>query len=202
MIKVKVAPGFAILTVLCAACGDRDSVVLDAGLPERGLSPDAADPSPVDGSLDAAPQEDANSASQPEAAADASEGPRCGLDTNQLDVLLLIDTSASMAEEQYLLAQELPNAVRRLATGDVDGDGKPEHKAADLRLGIITPDLGGDLPLGKCAGNGDGAALKPFLCAGASGERFLHVPAHASADQLLAATNQVSCAVQEAGTQG
>jgi len=61
----------------------------------------------------------------------------------QVDFLLVMDTSNSMAEEQIALATQLPRIVEVLKTGDIDLDGTPEAEPiTDLNVGVITPDLG------------------------------------------------------------
>jgi hypothetical protein len=64
-----------------------------------------------------------------------------------LDLLILIDDSPSMREEQAKLAEQVPRLVRLLLSGGVDTDGvsKPvgDFPAVEsLHVGIITPDLG------------------------------------------------------------
>ena len=63
-----------------------------------------------------------------------------------LDLLILIDDSPSMREEQAKLAQQVPRLVSLLLNGGVDTDGtKPvgDFPAVEsLHVGIITPDLG------------------------------------------------------------
>lgn len=60
-----------------------------------------------------------------------------------IDLLFMIDNSGSMAQEQATLAEQIPNLVRALATGDRDLDGTPDFVAADgLHVGVVTSDLG------------------------------------------------------------
>ncbi len=63
-----------------------------------------------------------------------------------LDVLFVIDDSASMRDEQAKLALQVPRLVNLLLTGGVDTDGsKPVGDfpaVASLHVAIITPDLG------------------------------------------------------------
>lgn len=63
-----------------------------------------------------------------------------------LDLLILIDDSPSMEQEQAKLAEQVPRLVNLLLTGGVDTDGsRPvgDFPAVEsLHVGIITPDLG------------------------------------------------------------
>ncbi|MCB9592034.1 MAG: hypothetical protein H6719_04820 [Sandaracinaceae bacterium] len=64
-------------------------------------------------------------------------------DVRDLDLLFVVDSSSSMAEEQGWLAAELPRLVSVLATGDVDGDGAAElEPIRSLHVGVVTTDLG------------------------------------------------------------
>jgi hypothetical protein len=67
----------------------------------------------------------------------------CDAANGELDLLLMIDSSNSMAEEQALLHEQLPRLVRVLASGDRDGDGVQDFPAlSSVQIGVITPDLG------------------------------------------------------------
>ncbi|MGD8606517.1 MAG: hypothetical protein PVH21_04445 [Myxococcales bacterium] len=63
-----------------------------------------------------------------------------------LDLLILIDDSPSMEQEQAKLAEQVPRLVNLLLTGGVDTDGSTpvgDFPAVEsLHVGIITPDLG------------------------------------------------------------
>ncbi len=61
-----------------------------------------------------------------------------------VDLLLVVDDSGSMREEQDLLGREIPNLVRGLtAPPDEDGDGEPDWPAVEsLRVAIVTTDMG------------------------------------------------------------
>ncbi|MEC7525386.1 MAG: hypothetical protein VYE22_36215 [Myxococcota bacterium] len=73
--------------------------------------------------------------------------------TPDVDLLLVIDNSGSMSEEQFSLAVELPEIVRALGTGDLDGDGARDAPSVDsLHVGVITPDMGtGGFTVPTCA---------------------------------------------------
>ena len=67
----------------------------------------------------------------------------CRRATSALDVLLLLDNSGSMSEEQANLAAALPALVAALVTGDADGDGVQDFPVIDsLQLGSISSDIG------------------------------------------------------------
>jgi len=64
-----------------------------------------------------------------------------------LDLLILIDDSPSMDQEQAKLAQQVPRLVNLLLTGGVDTDGVSMPvgdfpPVQNLHVGVITPDLG------------------------------------------------------------
>jgi len=64
--------------------------------------------------------------------------------TNEsVDLLLMVDNSNSMTEEQASLAIALPNLVRAITSGDVDFDGDPDFApVGSLQLGVVTSDMG------------------------------------------------------------
>jgi hypothetical protein len=82
----------------------------------------------------------------------------------EVDLLLVVDSSNSMAEEQASLVAELPRIVQVLATGDRDGDGVGDFDpVSSLHVGVVTPDLGGGPNVGvpTCApGLGDDGILR------------------------------------------
>lgn len=67
----------------------------------------------------------------------------CDPANGELDVLLVVDNSGSMGEEQALLVREFPRLARVLASGDRDGDGIQDFPALQsVQLGVISTDLG------------------------------------------------------------
>ena len=91
----------------------------------------------------------------------SSDGSVCRPATSELDVLLAVDNSGSMSEEQAALAAELPRLARVLATGDIDNDGVQDFPAAaSIHWGNISTDLGAGIDgVPTCNGNGGDAAL-------------------------------------------
>ncbi|MCS6797209.1 MAG: hypothetical protein NZ898_01545 [Myxococcota bacterium] len=64
-------------------------------------------------------------------------------EVDRVDLLLMVDNSGSMAEEQASLAEQIPRLVRALVTGDADDDGVVDFRPVqDLHVGVITPDMG------------------------------------------------------------
>jgi hypothetical protein len=62
---------------------------------------------------------------------------------DEVDLLLMIDNSNSMAGEQTLLGRELPRMIRVLASGDTDEDGAQDFTPVrSLHVGIVTSDMG------------------------------------------------------------
>ena len=73
----------------------------------------------------------------------ACRGDCCGRGRGTLDVLLSVDNSNSMAEEQALLAAQIPHMARVFATGDIDGDGVQDVPALrSVRIGTVSADMG------------------------------------------------------------
>jgi hypothetical protein len=67
--------------------------------------------------------------------------------TDQVDLLFVVDNSASMSEEQVKLNAQLSRLVQVLTSGDMDGvpnaDGEPDFQpVGSLRLGVVSSDLG------------------------------------------------------------
>jgi len=73
----------------------------------------------------------------------ACGGECCDAANGELDVLLVVDNSGSMREEQALLVREFPRLARALASGDRDGDGVQDFPAlGSVHLGVTSTDLG------------------------------------------------------------
>jgi hypothetical protein len=66
---------------------------------------------------------------------------------DRVDLLLMVDNSNSMTEEQVSLAEQFPDMINILASGDFDQNGSlddPEDfdPVRDLNVGVITSDMG------------------------------------------------------------
>jgi len=61
-----------------------------------------------------------------------------------VDLLIVIDDSGSMDEEQRLIREQIPSLVRGLVSPpDRDGDGRPDWNALEtLHIAVVTTDLG------------------------------------------------------------
>ena len=89
---------------------------------------------------------------------------------DRVDLLIVVDNSASMAEEQVLLRAQLPNLIRALTTGALHpGDVETFRPLRDLHVGVVSSDLGlagVELPSAGCrADGGDNGALQHLLTA-------------------------------------
>lgn len=70
---------------------------------------------------------------------DAAPPPR----PTDLDLLLAVDGSSSVGEEQWSFVQALPALLAALASGDADGDGVPEGRGFEtIQIGVVTSDMG------------------------------------------------------------
>jgi hypothetical protein len=97
------------------------------------------------------------------------EPPSCADDVveqpTKVDLLVVVDNSNSMAEEQAALSSAIGPAIRELtAPPDADGDGLPDHPAlVDLHVGIVDTDMGtGGYAVQTCrdAADGDDGVLR------------------------------------------
>ena len=82
----------------------------------------------------------------------------------EIDLLFMVDNSNSMAQEQNALSRELPNLVRVLASGDIEGDGMQEFPPVrSLQVGVVTSDMGtGGFMVPTCSNSrfGDDGVLR------------------------------------------
>jgi hypothetical protein len=75
---------------------------------------------------------------------------------NKLDLLFIVDNSSSMKEEQTALRREFPRMIRKLVSGDHDGDGKVDHEpVTDLHIAVVSSNMGADTRVRGCEGLGD-----------------------------------------------
>jgi hypothetical protein len=79
---------------------------------------------------------------------------------DEVDLLLVSDDSNSV-EDWRLLMDELPEMLRALSTGDLDGDGTREHwPVRSIHVGAISTDLGtAGFAVPTCEGVGDDGVL-------------------------------------------
>ena len=86
---------------------------------------------------------------------------------DEVDLVIEVDDSRSTLTQQVTLSRELGDLARMLTSGDVDGDGTPEHAPIrSVHVGVITPDLGSGPAMpewgvveGCAAGQGDDGVL-------------------------------------------
>lgn len=80
-----------------------------------------------------------------------------------VDLLFVVDNSASMLATQMRLSGELPNLIRMLnAPPDFDGDGEPDwDPITDLQVGVVATDMGGGPHMPPtCTETGDDGRLR------------------------------------------
>jgi hypothetical protein len=62
---------------------------------------------------------------------------------DKVDLLLMIDNSNSMSEEQASVAEQIPRVIAILSSGDRDGDGARDFEPpSSIHLGIVDSDMG------------------------------------------------------------
>ena len=67
----------------------------------------------------------------------------CVQATSELDVLLVVDNSLSMTEEQLALSNQLGPLVQTLVSGDLDDDGIQDFPvASNIQFGVVSVDMG------------------------------------------------------------
>jgi hypothetical protein len=91
--------------------------------------------------------------------------PVTGPAINRVDIVMVVDNSVSMVQEQAALTTHFPVLIRDLVDPpDRDHDGVPDHPAVeDLRIGIVSTDMGTmGLAVPTCANSvrGDNGCLR------------------------------------------
>lgn len=96
---------------------------------------------------------DAGADASVDAGADSGADGGCEETGATVDLLVMVDDSSSMSQEQQSLASAMPELVRALATGDVEADGTVDFTpVADLHVGVVSSDMGtGGFALPTCA---------------------------------------------------
>jgi hypothetical protein len=80
---------------------------------------------------------------------------------DKLDLLFIVDNSTSMREEQLALRREFPRMIRKLVSGDHDGNGKLDHQpVTDLHIGVVSSNMGADSRVRGCEDLGDDGLLQ------------------------------------------
>jgi hypothetical protein len=108
---------------------------------------------PADGGADAADGSDADSSADASAEADATDGGPLWVDRwvyepvpSKVDILVLVDNSGSMAQEQCALTLRFPELVIDLLDPPLDYGSdppRPSHPPVeDLNIGVISSDMG------------------------------------------------------------
>jgi len=128
-----------------------------------------------------------------------------------VDLLLVIDDSTSMSEEQELLEREIPSLVRGLTSPpDEDGDGEPDWTAVEsLRVAVVTTDMGTNgVNTSELGGCGLESSLRdPYGADGALRQDVACDPSASlvqrwqTGDDVDAFVDRVGC-VANAGTRG
>jgi hypothetical protein len=174
-------------------CGGHGTCRVEGGLPvcdcDLGYAPDESGlvcfpPPPVDGG-------DASEDGQTDGDGDGTEADGSwwsiavtGTPIDRLDMLFVIDSSASMVEEHAVLAERVEEMIGHLLDPpDLDGDTRPDHPAVeDLNIGFVSADMGTmGFPIATCRDpvRGDDGCLQSFPypsdpeCAGRTFPAFL-----------------------------
>lgn len=184
------------------ACGARTPL----GAPDGSVlefMPDSAVPDtsvPVDSSVIVDSAVDAPVDAAPDAPIDS--GPRPCRVAAPVDLLLVIDDSGSMWEEQRNLAENLPRLVGDLLDPpDTDGDGRPDYRAArDVHMGVVTTSIDG---VRACGSVGEDGVLRTTPGPGLMGcaATYPSFLTFRPGDDPTAATSDFSC-IARVGTDG
>ena len=114
----------------------------------------------------------------------------------RLDLLLVVDDSSSMEDEQRALRREIPRLIRILTTGDVNDDGLRDlERLEDLHVGVIRSDMGtGPYTSSQCpGGRGEDGVLQqtsgvvPGVACESAYPPFVAFPEQSAEDVAIAA---------------
>jgi hypothetical protein len=196
-----------LLGLMSGACeDDPDEPILDLkpdASADAAAALDSGSGAALDATVTVAGDAAADSAVAPPSALDAAAVPDASLDasapgvpTAALDVLFVIDNSGSMASEQLKVAEQLPNLVRVLTSGDrypgVPDAELPPGAAAQrkfapvtsLHLGVVSTNAGG---LDETPGNAQAAILS---CVGEGDDGRLQNSTEIAVDGVVAGRNE------------
>lgn len=115
---------------------------------DGGSTPDVVEDSFSDGDEDAPTDADAEPDSEGDGETDGGVSWRDEWvwepATNKLDLLILMDNSGSMSQEQESFAHRIVEMIMELIDpADSDGDGRPDHPAVeDINVGVVSTDMG------------------------------------------------------------
>jgi hypothetical protein len=129
----------------------------------------------------------------------------------RLDLLLVVDDSSSMEDEQRALRREIPRLIRILTTGDVNDDGLRDlERLEDLHVGVIRSDMGsGAYTSSQCpGGRGEDGVLQqtsgvvPGVACESAYPPFVAFPAQSAEDvataaQCLATVGTEGCSFEQ-----
>ncbi len=140
MTKPSSTRAFALLTVLAASGCYGSTSVLD----RDGAAP-GGDAGPV-GTVDSGSGPGSDAGSLPDQLGVCGGADLCATvrpSVSSVDLLLMIDNSNSMSEEQLSLVTEIPRVIHILTSGDRDADGVRDFApVTSLHVGIIDSDMG------------------------------------------------------------
>ncbi|NOY94207.1 MAG: hypothetical protein GXP55_23765 [Deltaproteobacteria bacterium] len=187
--------------VWLAACGARTgfgepdlSAPSDSSVADDAVVP--RDSGPMDSGVDAPVD------APPDAPAPVDAGPRPCRVAAPVDLLLVIDDSGSMWEEQQNLAANLPRLVGDLLDPpDANGDGRPDFRAArDIHMGVVTTSIDGVAACGSVAEDGVLRTM-PGPGLGGCADSYPSFLTFRPGDDPLAATDDFTC-LARVGTDG
>lgn len=144
--------GLILCGIYLVACGGQSHAGSDSSAPsDGGIEPDGGSPSDGGIERDGGARVDSGNERDGSIGIDSGvpfdsgrpDAGSCPDPVDEVDLLLMVDNSNSMAEEQNSLTAELPRLVRALASGDLDGDGTEEFQPVrSIQIGVVTTDMG------------------------------------------------------------